>query len=149
MEIYRIAFIGHREIYESYLITDALEKIAVEKICEKEYVEFYVGRHGDFDILAASAVKMAQRKIGHHNSSLILLQPYKMKDDSYYEVFYDEVQYPVTAHPKAAIGLCNRWMIDRADLIIAFVEDERRGGAYTAIKYAEKVGVLSQKPNRI
>ena len=105
MEIYRIAFIGHREIYGHYLLEDQIEQIARDKLYEKEYVEFYVGRNGDFDISLASAIKRAQNAVGHHNSCLILLQPYPMKEDEYYEKFYDEVQYPVDSktHPKAAI----------------------------------------------
>ena len=56
MEIYRIAFIGHREIYGHYLLEDQIEQIARDKLYEKEYVEFFVGRNGDFDISVASAI---------------------------------------------------------------------------------------------
>ena len=143
MDIYRIAFIGHREIYGHYRLEDRIEQIARDKLYEKEYVEFYVGRNGDFDISVASAIKRAQNAVGHHNSCLILLQPYRMKDDEYYEKFYDEVQYPVSfkTHPKAAITERNKWMIDNAELLVAFVEDGRKGGALTTLKYAEKKGV--------
>ncbi len=111
-----------------------------EKLCTKEYVELYIGRNGDYDILVASAVKRAQTAIGHHNSSLILVQPYRMKDDPYYEKFYDEIRYPVEekAHPKAAITKRNQWMIDNAELLVAYVEEDRKGGALTALKYAER-----------
>ena len=143
MEIYRIAFIGHREIYGHYLLEDQIEQIARDKLYEKEYVEFYVGRNGDFDISVAAAIKRAQNAVGHHNSCLILLQPYPMKDDEYYEKFYDEVQYPVDSkiHPKAAITKRNQWMVENAELLIAFVEEGRKGGALTTLKYAEKQGI--------
>ena len=143
VEIYRIAFIGHREIYGHYLLEDQIEQIARDKLYEKEYVEFYVGRNGDFDISVASAIKRAQNAVGHHNSCLILLQPYPMKDDEYYEKFYDEVQYPVDSrtHPKAAIKKRNRWMIENAELLVAFVEKGKNGGAMTTLKYAQKLGV--------
>ena len=143
MDIYRIAFIGHREIYGHYRLQDQIEQIARDKLYEKEYVEFYVGRNGDFDISVASAIKRAQNAVGHHNSCLILLQPYPMRDDEYYEKFYDEVQYPVSfkTYPKSAITKRNKWMIDNSELLIAFVEDGRKGGALTTLKYAEKKGV--------
>ena len=143
LEIYRIAFIGHREIYGHYRLEDQIEQIARDKLYEKEYVEFYVGRNGDFDISVASAVKRAQKAVGHHNSCLILLQPYPMKDDEYYEKFYDEVQYPVDnrTHPKAAITKRNRWMIENAELLVAFVEEGRNGGAMTTLKYAQTRGI--------
>ena len=143
MEIYRIAFIGHREIYGHYRLEEKIEQIAREKLHEKEYVEFYVGRNGDFDISVASAIKRAQKAIGHHNSCLILVQPYPMKDDEYYEKFYDELQYPVDSkiHPKAAITKRNQWMIENTELLVAFVEEGRKGGALTTLKYAQKNGV--------
>ena len=143
MDIYRIAFIGHREIYEQYDLEDRLEQIITEYLCTKKYVELYVGRNGDFDISAASAIKRAQKAVGHHNSCLILLQPYPMKDDIYYEKFYDEINYPIdrATHPKGAITKRNRWMADHADLLIAYVEQGRKGGALTTLKYAEKQGV--------
>ena len=143
MDIYRIAFIGHRETYGHYRLEDQIEQIARDKLYEKEYVEFYVGRNGDFDISVASAIKRAQNAVGHHNSCLILLQPYPMRDDEYYEKFYDEVQYPVSfkTYPKSAITKRNKWMVDNSELLVAFVEEGRKGGALTTLKYAEKKGV--------
>ena len=143
VDIYRIAFIGHRKIYGNYRLEDQIEQIARNKLCEKEFVEFYVGRNGDFDISVASAVKRAQKASGLSNGCLILLQPYPMKDDEYYKKFYDEVSYyeGIRTHPKAAITMRNRQMIDYADLLVAYVEDSRRGGALTALKYAQSRGV--------
>ena len=140
VDIYRVTFIGHREIHGCFDLENAIEKIIRDILREKEYAEFYVGRNGDFDILAVSAVKRAQKAIGHDNSTLTLVQPYKMKDDEYYKHFYDEVFYPIDSktHPKNAITMRNRWMVDQADLLIAYVENDRKGGALTALKYAEK-----------
>ena len=69
-----------------------------------------------------------------------------MKDDEYYEKFYDEVLYPLDGkiYPKAAITKRNKWMIDNADILVAFVRDGRRGGAMTTLKYAEKQGIKIQ-----
>ena len=143
MEIYSIALIGHRRIDAHDHLEDRIEQIVRDHILQKEYVELYVGRNGDFDIMAASAIKRAQRATGRQNSSLILVQPYPTKDDAYYEKFYDEIWYPVekTVHPKAAITKRNQWMIDHARLLIAFVEDEKEGGASAALKYADQKGV--------
>ena len=62
-----------------------------------------------------------------------------MKDDEYYEKFYDEIQYPVDSrtHPKAAITRRNRWMIENSELLVAFVEEGRTGGAMATLKYAQ------------
>ncbi len=42
------------------------------------------------------------------------------------------------AHPKSAITLKNRWMIEQSDLVIVYVERDK-GGAYAAMKYAENL----------
>ena len=143
MDIYKITFIGHRELYNQSFLEERIELLVKEKLICKEYVELYVGRNGDFDISAASAVKRAQKALDSSNSSLILVQPYRMKDDVYYAKFYDELKYPIEAktHPKAAVSKRNQWMIDNADLLIACVEPDRKGGAMTALRYAEKRGI--------
>ena len=143
MEICRVAFIGHRTINASYTHERKLEDIVKKMLHNKKYVEFYLGRNGDFDILAASVIKCAQSSLGHENSSLILVQPYAMKDDVYFEKFYDEISYPISnkTHHKAAITERNKWMIDNADFLIAYVELNRNGGAMTTLKYAQKKGL--------
>ena len=50
MDIYRIAYIGHREINGYYRLEDKIERIARDMLCEKEYVEFYVGRRQEKQI---------------------------------------------------------------------------------------------------
>ncbi len=142
MDIYRITFIGHRYIEENYDLEDKIYKIVKEKLANEEYVELYVGHSGEFDTLAASAVKRAQKSLEISNSSLILTLPYIMKDIELYERFYDDVIIPIPkTHPKSAITKRNCWMVDNCDLLIAYVLPERRGGALTALKYAKKKGI--------
>jgi len=138
VNIYRVAFIGHREISNIMKVEDMLEELIRNLIREKEFVEFYVGRNGDFDISAASCIKRVQKTLGHANSSLILTLPYPVKDIEYYEKFYDEIIIPVSTHFKAAITVRNKWMVDNADLLIAYVEENKTGGALSALKYAKK-----------
>ena len=47
-EIYRVSMIGHRVI-EDYSVEEKLYELFRELLCTKEYVEFYLGRNGDFD----------------------------------------------------------------------------------------------------
>ena len=142
MEIYRVSFIGHRVLYKIQHIEDRLKRIFRELLYKKEYVEFYVGRNGDFDIVVASAIKRIQKDLGNHNSSLILVLPYHAKDEKYYEKYYDEMCMPVgrEVHYKAAIMKRNEWLIENSDLLIAYVENES-GGAYKTLKYAERKGI--------
>ena len=69
-----------------------------------------------------------------------LVLPYTVFDLEYYEKYYDNIIIPESvagAHPKNAITLKNRWMIEQSDLVVVNVE-RRTGGAFAAMKYAEK-----------
>ena len=57
MEVYRVALIGHRNLQNSAPIEKTLENLIRTLLSQKEYVEFYIGRNGEFDILAASVIK--------------------------------------------------------------------------------------------
>ena len=139
-DIYRVAFFGHRRIDRLREIEEKLVSILKELILTKEYVEFYIGRNGEFDEFVASLIKRVQKQLDRDNNVMILTLPYTVKDIEYYADYYDEIVIPDAigkAHPKAAITLRNRWMIDTADLVIAYIE-HGQGGAYGAFKYAEK-----------
>ena len=59
----------------------------------------------------------------------------------YYEKYYDSILIPEClygAHPKSAITLRNRWMVERSDLVIVYVE-RNKGGAYAAMTHAKKL----------
>lgn len=138
MDIYRVTFIGHRRIYDISEIEEKLAPILTELLSTKEYVEFYIGRNGDFDEIAASVIKRIQKQTDRNNSSLILVLPYVVKDIEYYSEYYDEVIIPYIiekAHPKSAITLRNRWLIDLSDMLISYTE-RKTGGAYATEKYA-------------
>ncbi len=56
--------------------------------------------------------------------------------EDYYDVI--EVSHQASmAHPKSAIRICNKEMVNRADLVICFIE-KTGSGAYKTIKYAKK-----------
>jgi len=141
-KVYRIALIGHRQIYDVRRLEEELEAIVKDAIRKHDFVEFYLGRNGEFDLLAASVIKRVQKSTDRQNSSLILVLPYHVKDEAYYAEYYDDLCYPnaPSVHYRAAITKRNEFMIDRADLLVAFVETAS-GGAYTAMRYAERRGV--------
>ena len=58
-EIYRVALFGHRTLYDLRKVEDRLAPILENLLRTKEYVEFYIGRHGEFDEYAASVIKRA------------------------------------------------------------------------------------------
>ena len=141
MNIFRISFIGHRQISSVAFIENQVERLAAEFMRQADFVEFYLGRNGEFDIAAASGIKRAQKRIGHEKSALILVLPYEMKDLPYYQAFYDEVILPVdsSVHFKLAITKRNKWMVESTDLLIAYVT-KPQGGAYHTLCYAQSLG---------
>ena len=105
MEIYRVTFFGHRTLTSIAEVEKAVEELATELLRQREFVEFYVGRNGDYDVAVASAVKRAQKAVDRQNGALILALPYPVKDLEYYESYYDEIVFPLEekTHFKAAI----------------------------------------------
>ena len=89
-------------------------------------------------------MKHLKGSIRDDNSAMTWVLPYPTaelsKNIKEYEEYYDSIEICEEAsrsHPKAAITKRNQSMIDRADLIVCYVEHES-GGAYKAMKYAEK-----------
>lgn len=137
-EIYKVSFIGHRRVDDFYFVEEQLDSIIGELIRTKEYVEFYVGKNGDFDTMVASAIKRCQKRFGKSNNSLILVLPYTVADMEYLEDFYDEIWIPDELHGihfKNAISKRNEWFVNNSDLLIAYVLRDN-GGAATCLKKA-------------
>ena len=129
LDIYTVTFLGHRTLPNMFALEDKLMAILREIINTHEYVEFLVGRDGDFDQLAASTVKAAIREYTSGNASLILVLPYERAEyrdnKENFENYYDEVQIcyeSSKAHPKAAIFERNKSMIERSDLVICAIK---------------------------
>ena len=146
LSTYTVSFFGHREIPNMLALEDRLLHIIRDVIIGHEYVEFLVGRNGDFDQLAASTIRQAIRKYGCGNASMILVLPYSKAEyrdnQREYHEYYDEVEICTAssqAHPKAAIQVRNKAMVDRSDLVLCYIQ-HKNGGAYKTIKYAEKQG---------
>ena len=142
MEIYTVSLFGHRKIDDIRGLEKKIRKVIKGLIESKNYICFMIGRAGEFDEIAASVIKMVQKELDRDNSEIVLVLPYKVRDIEFYEAYYHDIIIPpsaCSAHPKYAITAKNRWMIEKSDMIIAFVE-HNSGGAFEAIKYAMKMG---------
>jgi len=143
---FTVSLFGHRQLDISRALEDRLEKAIRSLLLEKEYVEFLIGRDGEFDIWAASVIKRLKRTVRDDNSSLTWVMPYmeaeyKNSEESMGK-YYDHIEICDAAtmvHFKRAYAVRNRRMVDRSDLVIAYV-NHQKGGAYQAIDYAEKTG---------
>ncbi len=144
LDTFTVAFFGHRWVDNIILIEELLDEEIRTLLDQKEYVEFLVGRNGDFDQCVASSIRRAKRDYRDGNSAFVLVLPYCTADytnnEKYYEEYYDEIEIceeSAKAHPKAAIQIRNKQMVDRADLVICFVK-ETHGGAFQTMQYALK-----------
>lgn len=141
MQQYTVCFFGHRKLQDIKKIDDSMPRIIENLIYTKPFVEFLIGRNGEFDEYVASLIKSAQKKTAKQNSSLTLVLPYTVANISYFELYYDDIIIPdnsQNAHHKRAITIRNQWMIQRSDLVIVNV-DHPSGGAYSALKYAKQL----------
>lgn len=144
MDIYTVSFFGHREISDSIGVEKRLYKLVRELIRTREYVEFLVGRNGEFDTLVSSVIRRAIAELDYGNASHILVLPYQTAElrsnsDSYKD-YYTEVEIceqAAAAHFRAAIQVRNKAMVDRSDLVVCYIE-HNSGGAYKIVQYAEK-----------
>ena len=143
---YTVALFGHRRIDNARLVEEQLEEAVLELLRTHGEVAFLLGRNGDFDLLAASVIRRVRREYGDTRSTLTLVLPYmtaeyRDNEESFLD-YYDEVEIfpaPLGMPAKACFSQRNRSMVDRADQVLAFVEQER-GGAYDAVEYARETG---------
>ena len=62
LNIFTVAFFGHRYVDNIIKVENLLEEQIRKLVDEKEYVEFLVGRNGDFDQCVSSSVLRVRKK---------------------------------------------------------------------------------------
>ncbi len=144
LEIYTVAFFGHRRIYNYNILEKLLMQQIKKLVSENEYVDFLVGRNGDFDTLVSSCIKSYQADYHTCDNSLVLVLPYRTAEyknnRKSFEKYYNDIEIcyeSSVAYPKSAIEIRNQYMVNKADLVICYVENNY-GGAYKAMQYALK-----------
>ena len=148
MEVFTVSFFGHRMIDDVLEIENRLEQLIRTLVREHEYVEFLVGRDGEFDQLVSSTIRRCKREYRSDNSAHIWVLPYLTAEyrdnEESFRDYYDEIEVCETAavgHYKNAHQTRNRAMVDRSDLVVFCIQHES-GGAWRTIKYAKKQGIL-------
>ena len=138
-----IAFCGHSHFERTSSLEATLTNFLISTVGNNS-VEFLLGGYGEFDDFAYS-VCQKYKKI-NPRATLIFVTPYQ--ENGYLKKRigdrgdkYDCVEYPQIEDklPKFAIKHRNRYMVERADYVIAFVS-HKWGGAYNTFVYAEKKG---------
>ena len=146
MDIYTVCPFGHRKLERAIEVEERLEQLVTDLVRTREYVEFLVGRNGEFDSLASSVIRKVIKRLNYGNARLILVLPYMTAEyrdnmDGYHD-YYDEIEIcpeSSSAHYKSAIQVRNRSMVDRSDMVICCIQ-HKGGGAYITVEYAVKKG---------
>ena len=136
----KVGFFGHRDTYLNKEKLDKLEKLIVDVISKNKQVEFFLGGYGNFDAFAYGCCKKYQES--HPNISLVFVTPYLSNNHLQYQKdIYDAVLYPEIENKplRYAITYRNRYMVEKADYIIAYVSHDW-GGAYATYKHAQRKG---------
>ena len=146
MEVFTVSFFGHRMIDDVLEIENRLEQLIRTLLSEHEYVEFLVGRDGEFDQLVSSSIRRCKRECRSDNSAHIWVLPYltaEFRDnEESFRDYYDEIEVCETAavgHYKNAHQTRNRAMVDRSDLVVSCIQ-HASGGAWQTMKYVKKQG---------
>lgn len=129
-----ITFCGHSKCFSNQDDENRLLKV-INELTKGEDAIFYLGGYGGFDKLALEC--SYKFKQSHPKSKLIYITPYLEKINV--DKRYDESIYPPIENVplRSAIVKRNQWMVDRADIVIAYV-DHKWGGAYKTYAYAIK-----------
>lgn len=143
-----VTFCGHRTIYGysdslhiqlSSILTDLYQKAQAESFP----LAFYCGGYGGFDSLVSQVIDSTRVAYSGVKNEKIFVTPYitpsYKERNEYMRLHYDDILYPPieTAPYRLAIVKRNEWMVEQADLVIAFVIHSWGGAAY-ALEYAEK-----------
>lgn len=126
-----ITFCGHSD----FMVNEKFEAALMQHLEDRagDDAVFYLGGYGGFDDFALACAKKYKAK--HPKAELFFITPYlhtAQADSAIDGTIYPEIENKL---PRFAIVYRNRWMIDRADLVIAYV-DRCWGGAYQTYRYA-------------
>ena len=146
MNVYTVSFFGHRVIEDPLRIEQRLERLIRKLLKGKEYVEFLVGRDGEFDQTVSSVIRRCKRTVRDDNSAHVWVLPYptaefRDNEESFRE-YYDEIEIcgiSADGHFKGAHQARNRAMVDRSHLVVFCIQHDS-GGAWQTMKYAKKQG---------
>lgn len=136
-----VTFCGHADYNPSAHHEKTILDLLEEKIGDR-HAELYLGGYGSFDRFALLCGKRFQAS--HPNVKLIFISPYMPNDLEKNHLkqivaAYDEIVYPPLERVPRRVAILRRnlWMVEHADLVVAYVI-RSFGGAYQTLQHAQK-----------
>ena len=129
-----VTFCGHSQITKADNIANWLRNVTQDLI-EQGATTFYLGGYGEFDSLAASILREQKKKYPQIELVLVLAYLNTGRDVS----GYDSTVYPPLENVprRFSISHRNRWMVESADVVVAYVLHDW-GGAATTLRCAKQ-----------
>ncbi len=129
-----VTFLGHSKIPVDSKLEQWMEKTLLALIQEGAD-QFLLGGYGDFDNFAAKMVRKCKNT--HPDIHSLLVIPYLGRD--FNPNIYDNSVYPYLEEvPKRfAISKRNEWMVEEADVVVAYLINYA-GGSGRTMEYAQR-----------
>lgn len=133
-----VTFCGHSKITQGGDFSRWLD-IVLPSLIEGGAATFYLGGYGDFDHLAAAAVRRQKEVYPHITAILVLAYLNRETDASR----YDGTIYPPLEKvpPRYAIVRRNQWMVRESGVVVSGVT-RGWGGAAKTLDYARRTGKI-------
>ena len=135
-----ITFCGHSNFSFDNTVKEKLRELLLQEIRKNPACKFYLGGYGDFDSLCLNILK--EIKADFPTIELLFITPYLNDNYSKLEtakLYYDGIIYPPLENVPRRFCILkrNEWMVDEADLVIAFVKYSW-GGAAKTLEYVKR-----------
>ena len=138
-----VTFCGHAHYTESKEDERKILAFLTEKVGDGD-ASLYLGGYGEFDAFARKCGRKFQET--HPRTQLIFITPYitpeyQKNHLAYKQDLYDGILYAGLENvpQRFAISRRNKWMAERADYVIAYI-DHAWGGAYQTYLHAKRRG---------
>ena len=135
-----ITFCGHSNCSFSDEEKEKLKQLLLKEIRKNPTCKFYLGGYGDFDSLCLRTLR--ELKTDFPDIELLFITPYLDSNYSKLQLakyYYDDIIFPPIENVprKFAILKRNEWIVDSANLVIAYVKYSW-GGAAKTLEYAKR-----------
>lgn len=131
-----VTFCGHSHVSDADELNVWLDRV-LDLLIAEGADRFYLGGYGDFDRMAAEAVKAKKAEKPDIEMALVTAYLGRQADSESYDYMIYPTLKDVTQ--RSAIPQRNEWMVDFADVIVAYVTHDW-GGAAKTLEYARRCG---------
>ena len=132
-------FFGHRQVTKE--IEPTLRAVLIDLIENHDVKRFYVGNHGGFDVMVQRVLKELSKAYAIRFYVVLAYLPEQGSSldlpDEVETLLPDGIE---TTPKRFAISYRNKWMIERADYVVTYVNHNIGSGAAQFKELAEKRG---------